>query len=139
MGGFSFHGPITKINCMTQFLLTSQIEYYTGWENVKNAFLYFKDPEDNDHQNIRRRPVTREEGLLCNAEWMSISFPIIERFRRGFEAGENPFLDLDALFLIPIGKRDCCRNGSIRWRQCVEGATKGRPKFSQDVLGRSEK
>jgi hypothetical protein len=104
-----------------------------SWEKVKSAFLYYKDPQDGDHQNIRSDPGR------CNAEWMSVSFPVIERYRQAYESGRNPFLDLPALFGSPTIGKQCCRNGELRWRQSVEGAILDLPKFSQYLLHRSEK
>ncbi|KAH6909317.1 hypothetical protein BKA70DRAFT_1278202 [Coprinopsis sp. MPI-PUGE-AT-0042] len=132
--------PLLKtLEVLPGHLTFAWVEYYTSWERVKSAFLYYTDPDDADHQNIRSGPVTTPHGLECNAGWMSLSFPIITRFRTDIEAGKNPFLDLNALFLFQSADRECCMNGAIRWRSCVEEAIEDLPKFSQIVRGRSGK
>ncbi|KAH6909321.1 hypothetical protein BKA70DRAFT_232705 [Coprinopsis sp. MPI-PUGE-AT-0042] len=127
---------VDALGIFSGHLMLPWIEYYTSWEKVKNALLYFRDPEDNEHQNIRSSILPNN---ACMISWVAIAFPIIERFREGFEAGRNPFLDLDALFLSQGGKRECCMSGVARWRKCVEEAIDSLPKLSQILARHAEK
>ncbi|KAH6909322.1 hypothetical protein BKA70DRAFT_1400220 [Coprinopsis sp. MPI-PUGE-AT-0042] len=125
--------PLFKaLKVLPDHLILSWAEYQSNWEKVKDVFLYYQDPDDSDHQNIRSSPV---ESKDCISAWASITFPIITRLRGGLQAGQNPFLDLDKLFSSPPREvtRNCCRRAVVKWRKSVETAINGLPKFSQIV------
>ncbi|KAH6896189.1 hypothetical protein BKA70DRAFT_1317319 [Coprinopsis sp. MPI-PUGE-AT-0042] len=109
------------------------VEYYTSWEKVKIDFLFYKDPHDADHSNIRSTLANER----CSPSWLAMSFPILSRFREGWEAGQNPFLDLDKLFGSLTCERACCKGGLATWKSCTLEAVTNLPKFSQFILRRS--
>ncbi|KAH6909319.1 hypothetical protein BKA70DRAFT_1426449 [Coprinopsis sp. MPI-PUGE-AT-0042] len=128
--------PLAKaLEALPGRLTLSWIEYHTSWERVTDAFIHFQDPLDDDHQNIRTSTVRHAS---CVSNWGATTSPMITRFRQSFEAGQNPFLDLDKLFFSPTIERGCWRGAFVRWRESVKGAIEELPKFS-DVAGRRSK
>ncbi|KAH6896190.1 hypothetical protein BKA70DRAFT_762268 [Coprinopsis sp. MPI-PUGE-AT-0042] len=128
--------PLVKaLQVLPSHLILPWAEYYTAWEKVKKTFLYYQDPRDSDHQNIR---MSKVNGEGCVSIWATISSPAIQRFRDWEDSGvgrENPFLDLDLLLASPDMKtKSCCRNAFIKWRECVKKAMDDLPKFSEVVI-----
>jgi hypothetical protein len=116
--------------------LGCQLEYYASWEKVKTLFIYYEDPWDNDHKNIRAHP---SDCGPCEKQWRIISCTILKRSRDlSAAANRNPFTDLDELFEPPINVDPGahCIEGIGRWKESVKEAIDGLPKLSELIIQR---